>query len=65
MDQAIPQTDSEIETEWQYRYNEALALGRNEARARKEADEWKSQFYDKRTENTIHNRNPPNHERKT
>ena len=46
MDQAIPQTAAEIETEWQYRYNEALALGRNEARARKEADEWKSQFYD-------------------
>jgi hypothetical protein len=46
MEEAIPQTAAEIETEWRYRYNEALALGRNEARARKEADEWKSQFYD-------------------
>jgi hypothetical protein len=33
--------DSEIQTEWQYRYLESLGIGRNEARAKAEADEWK------------------------
>ena len=33
-------TPEDIEKEWQYRYTEALALGRNEARAKSEADEW-------------------------
>jgi hypothetical protein len=31
----------DIKTEWTYRYTESLALGRNETRARAEADEWK------------------------
>lgn len=34
-------TEAEINREWVYRYTEALALGRTEAQARKEADEWK------------------------
>jgi hypothetical protein len=33
-------TPDDIEKEWQYRYLEALGIGRNEARARSEADEW-------------------------
>ena len=32
---------TDIDHEWQYRYNEALALGRTEKQARLEADEWK------------------------
>jgi hypothetical protein len=34
-------TTADIEKEWQYRYAEALALGRNESRAKVEADEWR------------------------
>ena len=34
-------TPEDIETEWQYRYLEALGIGRSEARAKAEADEWK------------------------
>lgn len=32
---------NDIEREWQYRYSEALSLGRTEKQARIEADEWK------------------------
>lgn len=31
----------DIEREWQYRYTEALSLGRTEKQARLEADEWR------------------------
>ena len=34
-------TPAEIQTEWQYRYDEAIALGRTETRAREESDAWK------------------------
>jgi hypothetical protein len=33
-------TPAEIQTEWQYRYDEAIALGRTPERAWQEADEW-------------------------
>lgn len=35
---------NEIEREWQYRYNEAIALGRTEKQARIEADEWRNKI---------------------
>lgn len=35
---------TEIEREWQYRYTEALALGRTEKQARIEADEWRNKI---------------------
>jgi DNA polymerase elongation subunit (family B) len=34
-------TPEEIAREYQYRYLEALGIGRNEARAKSEADEWR------------------------
>jgi hypothetical protein len=34
-------TPEDIEKEWTYRYLEALGIGRNESRAKSEADEWK------------------------
>jgi hypothetical protein len=34
-------TPADIETEWQYRCLEALGIGRNESRAKSEADDWK------------------------
>ena len=34
-------TTEDIEREWQYRYDEAIAIGRTETRARDEADAWK------------------------
>lgn len=33
-----------LEREWQYRYNEALSLGRTEKQARIEADEWRNKI---------------------
>jgi len=35
---------NDIEREWQYRYTEALALGRTEKRARIEANEWRNKI---------------------
>ena len=35
---------NDIEREWQYRYNEALSLGRTEKQARIEADEWRNKI---------------------
>ena len=35
---------TDIEREWQYRYTEALALGRTEKRARIEANEWRNKI---------------------
>lgn len=40
-------TPEDIEKERQYRYTEAIALGRNEARARAEADEWRRKLIGK------------------
>ena len=40
-ERAMEMTPAEIQTEWQYRYLEALGIGRNESRAQAEADEWK------------------------
>jgi len=34
-------TPEDIEKELQYRYLEALGIGRNESRAKSEADEWR------------------------
>lgn len=35
---------ADIEREWQYRYIEAIALGRTEKQARIEADEWRNKI---------------------
>ena len=35
---------TDIEREWQYRYNEALSLGRTEKQARIESDEWRKKI---------------------
>ena len=35
-------TPEEIQREWQYRYDEAIGLGRTPERAWKEADEWEA-----------------------
>jgi hypothetical protein len=35
-------TTSDIELEWQYRYDEAISLGRSPERAWREADEWEA-----------------------
>ena len=37
-------TPEEIQREWQYRYDEAIALGRTPERAKAEADEWKRKY---------------------
>ena len=37
-------TADEIDREWQYRYDEAISLGRNPERAQAEAEAWKAQF---------------------
>ena len=38
---------TDIEREWQYRYDEALSLGGTEKQARIEADEWKRKVTEK------------------